>query len=115
MNSPTDAMIEELAQLCRSHSLSLPIEVLEKIRIHFDLLVKWNRKISLTTITSPDAAARQLYFEPIFASTLIEPDISTAADVGSGGGFPGLPFSFVRPDLRLTLIEADRRKAAFLG
>ena len=35
-------------------------------------------------------------------------------DVGSGGGLPGLPLKIVRPDLKLTLIEADEDKAAFL-
>jgi 16S rRNA (guanine527-N7)-methyltransferase len=35
-------------------------------------------------------------------------------DVGSGGGLPGLPLKIVRPDLELTLIEADQDKAAFL-
>jgi 16S rRNA (guanine527-N7)-methyltransferase len=35
-------------------------------------------------------------------------------DVGSGGGLPGIPLKIVRPDLELTLIEADRDKAAFL-
>jgi len=35
-------------------------------------------------------------------------------DVGSGGGLPGLPLKIVRPDLEVTLIEADRDKAAFL-
>src|SRR2546423_13072473 len=35
-------------------------------------------------------------------------------DVGSGGGMPGLPLKIARPDLRVTLLEADRRKAAFL-
>src|SRR5487761_1434363 len=36
------------------------------------------------------------------------------ADVGSGGGLPGLPLKIARPDLELTLIEADQDKAAFL-
>ena len=35
-------------------------------------------------------------------------------DVGSGGGMPGLPLKLVRPELEVTLLEADRRKAAFL-
>jgi len=38
----------------------------------------------------------------------------TLVDVGSGGGMPGLPLKAVRPDLAVTLLEADRRKAAFL-
>jgi 16S rRNA (guanine527-N7)-methyltransferase len=41
-------------------------------------------------------------------------DARTLVDVGSGGGMPGLPLKIVRPDLQVTLLEADRRKAAFL-
>src|SRR5215472_4871108 len=41
-------------------------------------------------------------------------DAVTLVDVGSGGGMPGLPLKLARPDLRVTLVEADRRRAAFL-
>jgi 16S rRNA (guanine527-N7)-methyltransferase len=41
-------------------------------------------------------------------------DARTVVDVGSGGGMPGLPLKIARPDLALTLVEADHRKAAFL-
>ena len=41
-------------------------------------------------------------------------DARTLLDVGAGGGMPGLPLAIARPDLRVTLLEADRRKAAFL-
>ena len=39
----------------------------------------------------------------------------SSVDVGSGGGFPGLPLSIARPDLNMTLIEANKRKSAFLS
>ena len=41
-------------------------------------------------------------------------DARSLVDVGSGGGMPGLPLRIARPELRVTLVEADRRKAAFL-
>jgi 16S rRNA (guanine527-N7)-methyltransferase len=41
-------------------------------------------------------------------------DARKVVDVGSGGGLPGLPLKILRPDLELTLIEADQDKAAFL-
>lgn len=41
-------------------------------------------------------------------------DAESLIDVGSGGGMPGLPLKIARPELRVTLLEADRRKAAFL-
>jgi 16S rRNA (guanine527-N7)-methyltransferase len=41
-------------------------------------------------------------------------DARSLVDVGAGGGMPGLPLKIARPDLRVTLVESDRRKAAFL-
>jgi 16S rRNA (guanine527-N7)-methyltransferase len=41
-------------------------------------------------------------------------DAATLVDVGSGGGMPGIPLALARPELRVTLVEADARKAAFL-
>jgi 16S rRNA (guanine527-N7)-methyltransferase len=41
-------------------------------------------------------------------------DARTVVDVGSGGGLPGIPLKIARPDLEMTLIEADQAKAAFL-
>ncbi len=41
-------------------------------------------------------------------------DALTVVDVGSGGGMPGLPLKIARPRLHVVLVEADRRKAAFL-
>ena len=46
---------------------------------------------------------------------LIPQSAATLADLGSGGGFPGLVIAAMRPDLQLTMIEADARKSAFLG
>ncbi len=40
-------------------------------------------------------------------------DAGSVVDVGAGGGMPGLPLKIARPDLRVTLLEADGRKAAF--
>jgi len=39
---------------------------------------------------------------------------SQVADLGSGGGFPGFPLAVLRPDVEVTLVESDQRKAAFL-
>jgi 16S rRNA (guanine527-N7)-methyltransferase len=108
-------MTDELTRLCQLHNVPFTDRVIESVRAHFDLLLKWNQKISLSSITSPLEAARQHYFEPMFAARFINSDISTAADIGSGGGFPGIPVALLRPELSVTLIESDKRKAAFLG
>ncbi|MEW6730303.1 MAG: 16S rRNA (guanine(527)-N(7))-methyltransferase RsmG [Acidobacteriota bacterium] len=115
MQSVADLMGIELARLAQLYSLSISSTVIEQTCKHFSLLLKWNKKISLTGITEPQAAARQLYFEAFYAAQLILPGLSEAADIGSGGGFPGLPVSLLHPEILFTLIEADRRKAAFLS
>lgn len=56
--------------------------------------------------------------EPLVEDCLVLLDhlagATSLVDVGSGGGMPGLPLKIARPELRVTLVEADRRKAAFL-
>ena len=42
------------------------------------------------------------------------PDQATLADLGSGGGLPGIPIAIARPDTTVTLVEARRRRVAFL-
>ncbi len=88
-------------------------EQLEVMRAHFELLRKWSRKMSLTTVTNPREAARRHFGEAAFVHREL-PETESAVDVGSGGGFPGLPFAVLRPQTRVILIESRLRKAAFL-
>src|SRR5256885_8253800 len=56
--------------------------------------------------------------EPLVEDCLVLLDhldgVTSLVDVGAGGGMPGLPLKIARPELRVALVEADRRKAAFL-
>lgn len=88
-------------------------EQIELMRGHFELLRKWSRKMSLTTVTNPRAAARRHFGEAAFVHREL-PETGSVVDVGSGGGFPGLPFAVLRPEALVTLVESRLRKAAFL-
>jgi 16S rRNA (guanine527-N7)-methyltransferase len=112
-----EIMKEELTRLCKLHELCLNnlTDVIKKAGEHFSLLLKWNQKISLTTITNPKLAAIQLYFESLFAAKIIDDKIKSMIDVGTGAGFPGIPLALALPNMDICLIEADQRKFAFLG
>jgi 16S rRNA (guanine527-N7)-methyltransferase len=84
------------------------------LEAHYQLLLRWNSRINLTRVTDLSAAVRHHYGESVFLATRLPIGVRTVADIGSGGGFPGIPLQLVRPDLEVTLIESDRRKAAFL-
>lgn len=117
MEAPALEMHNQLSRLCEKHQLKAPnlAEALKASALHFQLLLKWNRKISLSSITEPAAAARFHYFETLWASQFIDAQIKVAADIGSGAGFPGVPLALLNPQIHFHLIEADRRKATFLN
>jgi 16S rRNA (guanine527-N7)-methyltransferase len=85
-----------------------------RIEAYLDEVERFNRRINLTTVPRDQAWDRHI----VDSLTLLElaaPAIGErVVDVGSGAGIPGIPFALVRPDLELTLVEADRRRAGFL-
>lgn len=94
-----------------------PIEnqrLLDQIAVYIALLLKWNQKISLTTVTDPVQIVKFHFGESLFAAFALKILDGRLADVGSGAGFPGIPLAMAIPGLDVTLIEANAKKAAFL-
>ena len=91
------------------------------ISTYIDILARWNQKIALTAVHAPEEIVTRHFGESLFLAHHLFPDASapvppggTAIDVGAGAGFPGLPLKIFAPGLRLTLIESQQKKAAFL-
>lgn len=87
----------------------------DQIRVYSDLLIRWNRRISLTTITDPLEILRFHFGESLLAVSSVPIRHGRLADVGSGAGFPAIPIRMACKDVTLTLIESNRKKAAFLA
>ena len=82
---------------------------------HVRLLLAWNTAINLTSITEPDAVARLHVADSLAALDLLQRGRhATLLDLGSGGGFPGLPLAAALPAMRVLLVESVAKKAAFL-
>jgi len=80
-------------------------------------LLAMNEQMNLTAIKDPVEAWERHAFDALTLVPLLV-DIgagSKLVDVGSGGGLPGVPIAMARPDLRVTLVEATQKKAAFLA
>jgi 16S rRNA (guanine527-N7)-methyltransferase len=112
---------------------------LENISTYIDLLLRWNARINLTAIRQPEEIVTRHFGESLFAARHLFPKTSawgrpakpapnaaegavqteqssaqSVIDVGSGAGFPGLPIKIWAPEITLTLIESNQKKATFL-
>jgi 16S rRNA (guanine527-N7)-methyltransferase len=82
---------------------------------HFEMLMRWNQKLNLTSIRDPEEVVIRHYCECLlFAAGLPAEAGNSVVDVGSGAGFPGVPIAVLRPDCGVTLLESHRRKGVFL-
>ena len=96
---------------------SISGEKLSQVAAYLDLLRKWNAKINLTAIRGPEEIVTRHFGESFFAARhLLSSELSpsSAIDIGSGAGFPGLPMKIWSPSIELTLIESNSRKTTFL-
>lgn len=105
-------MFAELLRQKLSGILELNVQQTQALEAHYNLLLRWNRVVNLTTVTSLDEAVERHYCESLFLG--IRLPAGTVADIGSGAGFPGIPVAILRPDCSVTLIESHSRKAVFL-
>jgi len=87
---------------------------IQALQNHYELLLRWNRVLNLTAIDSLADAVERHYCESVFLAVHLPPQPMRIADIGSGGGFPGIPVAVMRPNCRVFLIEAHQRKAVFL-
>jgi 16S rRNA (guanine527-N7)-methyltransferase len=115
----------------------LPPAAFDDISTYIDILARWNARINLTAIRDPEHIVTRHFGESLFAARHLFPDPSASsassavngfadarrlppeaavalADLGSGAGFPGIPIKLWAPEIALTLIESNHKKATFL-
>ncbi len=86
-----------------------------QIQQYIKTLLAWNEKVNLTAIRDPLEILYRHFCESMYAAEAIPVENGRLADVGSGGGFPGLPLKIIRPNLRVFLVESNLKKATFLA
>ena len=93
-------------------------ETLDRLERYAGLIVKWNRSINLVAESTEADLWSRHFVDSAEAFKIAEIHTGSWLDMGSGGGFPGAVVAIVAaehaPDLSVTCIEADIRKAAFL-
>ena len=93
-------------------SLSLSDDQIEKDLTYLRLLLETNQEYNLTSITDTKEATIKHLLDSLSIHKLLEGEI--IADIGSGGGTPGIPLAIAFPKKMFLLVESKQKKAAFL-
>lgn len=89
-------------------------ETLERLSTYVKLLRDWNGRFNLVSEVSLEQVWHRHLWDSAQLEPLIPPGSKNLADLGSGAGFPGLVLAILRPNLKVSLFEATRKKADFL-
>ena len=94
-------------------------ELVAQLQTYLDLLLRWNARVNLTAVRDPEQIVTRHFGESLFAGRVLRDagaltGSPTLSDIGSGAGFPGIPIKLFAPEVRLTLIESQSKKATFL-
>jgi 16S rRNA (guanine527-N7)-methyltransferase len=113
--------MEVLAHISQGLGIALDSRQLQQFEEYYHRLIGGNRRASLTSITDYQEVQRRHFGESLaigaalYRAGVLSPDLGARVlDLGAGAGFPGLPIRIVHPLLRLTILEATRKKTAFL-
>ena len=106
---------ETIITALRDYGLTASVRLCDQIRSYIDLLLHWNKKTSLTTVTDTEEILRFHFGESLLAVPAIPIRHGRLADVGSGAGFPAVPIRMDSEDLKVILVESSQKKAAFLA
>ncbi|MEY3285124.1 MAG: 16S rRNA (guanine(527)-N(7))-methyltransferase RsmG [Acidobacteriota bacterium] len=110
----TDPRLKVLREGLAGLRPALTAEQIDHFAHYYGLVLKWNSRLHLTTLTEPDQFLSRHIAEVCAAVGLIDAQVTGVWDLGSGLGVPGLPLRILRPDLDVLLVEASRKKAIFL-
>lgn len=85
---------------------------IEQFSLYADLLIEWNQKFNLTSITDPAEIVIKHFLDSLTLSSLVQG--IRIADIGTGAGFPGVPLKIFMPELNLFLVDSLAKRLEFL-
>ncbi|HME01282.1 MAG TPA: 16S rRNA (guanine(527)-N(7))-methyltransferase RsmG [Terriglobia bacterium] len=103
----------EVAGLLAPFGVSLDDGQVDYVLVYLDLLLRWNERINLTAVRSPEECVRRHFGESLFLGRWIELR-GRLLDVGSGAGFPGLALKLISGEMTTVLLEPVAKKRSFL-
>lgn len=109
-------ILEELvAKGAEDLGIMLPEDAASRFRGYYEYITEKNAVMNLTAISGEEDTARLHFLDCIALLGLDIPQGASVIDIGSGAGFPGVPMTIARPDIKLTLLDAQQKRVGFLA
>lgn len=106
---------EDIRIRLEQNEIAAPAELPERLEIYLSLLKEWNSKMDLTaSLEDGEIVDRHLMDSLTVLRTGLVTNNTRWIDVGTGAGFPGLVIAMARPDLEMTLLDAQQKRLNFL-
>ncbi|MFZ2632131.1 MAG: 16S rRNA (guanine(527)-N(7))-methyltransferase RsmG [Desulfosalsimonadaceae bacterium] len=107
-----------MVSLCRTFHIDIDRTQTGQMAVYVAELLAWNEKTNLTAITDPAEVAEKHILDSLIPGKFIQSVLSggkiSLLDIGSGGGFPGIPLKIFMSHLRVTMVDSVRKKVNFL-
>ena len=103
----------QIGKLLQPFEIKLTSDEITQLLVYLDLLLRWNAKINLTSIRTPEECVTRHFGESLLLGRYYQLE-GTLLDIGSGAGFPALALKLVFPKLQICLLEPVAKKRAFL-
>lgn len=106
-----------MKKIFEPYQIKLSDEQILKLNKYYQLLIEWNEKINLTSITNYDEVVKKHFLDSaLIMSTDIWKDnsINAVLDVGTGAGFPGMVLAILNPNIRFVLLDSINKRIDFL-
>lgn len=111
----TDKFLESFVEGAKKLGFSFHENILEKFYLYYKELSFWNRSVNLTGLQTEQEQAVLLFADSLAGSFAFPENTSLSIiDIGTGGGFPGIPLKLAFSSLQTTLMEPRANKTAFL-
>ena len=107
-------VIEDLYRSASQRGILLEKRHLEQFSVFCRELFLWNRQMNLVSERSVKEIVNRHFLDSLTPLPFLSKNTASLMDLGSGGGFPGIPIKIMMPDLRVYLVDSSRKKTSFL-
>ena len=107
-------MKDRFMKMLEALDITITDEKYEKFITFYELLVEWNEKINLTSITNFEDVFLKHFYDSLCLVKGVNLNQQSLLDVGSGAGFPSIPLKIVFEDLNITIIDSLNKRIKFL-